>query len=430
MVRTVIKKKARKEATGLYILIVCILIILATGASSYFAIAENNKLINEELPKKIQEKEDRIKDRQTMESKLLLLSRVVGWREEGLWRSPKGGWSNADKIRDTINYYIEYMKKKYKMEKYEVWPRYEELTGISEKYLPVVKLIPVMEELIQQNKAKEASAWEECRENRRRTLETINKIPEMKSRKNDTIVSRRSVVATMELNLKNILETKENEVKRIAEEIKTMVRNWNALVKKGEEDVTEKTKRYNEVDEQLETLRRKLRFAEEGFEVDAKVILSDWDNGYVYLDIGRQDAIMPGMEFDIFSVQPTGLRLLKGRVKIFKMYDSYSEASIISVADPLTPMAVDDLANCQIYSRSKTKYFTFAGRLIGKYSLDELTKKIQEIGGVVTTDLTHDINYLVVGDGYIQDPFYQKVRPLGVIHLREKELYELLGLEW
>jgi len=68
--------------------------------------------------------------------------------------------------------------------------------------------------------------------------------------------------------------------------------------------------------------------------------------------------------------------------------------------------------------------------MIGKHRTDDLKKKIIEFGGTTPEEITPELTYLVVGDGYKDDPNFDKARQLGVVLIREKELYTLLGLQW
>jgi NAD-dependent DNA ligase len=91
---------------------------------------------------------------------------------------------------------------------------------------------------------------------------------------------------------------------------------------------------------------------------------------------------------------------------------------------------VRDLVNSTIYNRQKVKYFFFVGRPIGRYLISDIKRKIEEFGGQVLSTVTPEITYVVIGEDFEDDANYVKSTHLGAVVLRERELYDLLGLKW
>jgi hypothetical protein len=438
MAQNTVTKKTdgrKKDPTLIFMLGVCILIILISGISGYLSIKESDELTEKKLSQVIATKKTKTEELKNLENTLLIISRLTGWRNEAPWTrgDVKGNWTNYVKLATSLNEWIDFLKASYGISSYEAWPKESPETEkvTNGKYLTIAKLISEFEQIIKNNESVESSVKETRDANRRKNIEVINTYPRIKEEKNNEIKTGRTSLSTQEQRVKDIIEQKETEVVNLLREIKERTRDILTIVQKAEINTTQLSKELAEYDDRLMKLKRKLRIAEEGIEVDGELIVADIGNGYVYVDLGLQDAILDGLEFEVFKIQEGTMRQYKGRIKITKIYDKYSEAAITdSVNDPQNPIAVGDVINCKTYSRTKTKSFAFVGKMIGKHRTDDLKKKIIEFGGTTPEEITPELTYLVVGDEYKDDPNFDKARQLGVVLIREKELYNLLGLQW
>jgi hypothetical protein len=430
MARKVIKKKIRKEATGLYIIIVCGLIVIITGIVIYYGIKEREEA-EKKLEQAINKKSVSVGECEAEENMLLLLSRMVGWREEGKWRKIKGGWVDKSKLKEHLNWWVVYLKENYKLEKYDLWPEEESSLGSLEKYLTIDKLIAELEQIVKNNETRETSAVSERDSTRRQKLQIIEDIVQLWESKNNEISAQIESVITTLARVKGIVEQGETDLQSRMREIKSISQDLNFNTKKEEKAIIDLAKQLVEYQDRLSKIRQKIRLSRETFEIDGEIVFSDFANGYVYIDIGKKNAVLNGMEFDVFSIEKGGINLNKGKVKIFKTYDTYCEALIIEgTFDPQNPIKVSDKVSSQVYSRSKSKVFGFAGKMIGRYTQADLTKKMQDFGGAVLEEMAPQINYLIVGDGYAQDQNFDFAKQFGALIIREKELYDILGLTW
>ncbi|MBI4834227.1 MAG: hypothetical protein HY811_05360 [Planctomycetes bacterium] len=430
MARKVIKKKIRKEATGLYISIVCGLIIIITGIVIYSGIKEREE-VEKKLEQAINKKSVSVAECSTEENMLLLLSRMVGWREEGKWRKIKGGWTNKAKLRDHLNWWVAYLKENHKLEKYDSWPEEESSMGSLDKYLTIDKLIVELEQIVKNNETKETSAVSERDSARKQKLQVIQEVSQLWESKNAEINAQIESVITTLNRIKGIIDQGESDLQSRVREIKSIAQELSFNTKKEEQDIIGLTQQLVEAQDRLDKIRQKIRLNRETVEVDGEVIFSDFTNGYVYVNLGKKNAVLDGMEFDVFNIEKGGMHMNKGKVKIFKSYDTYCEASVIEgTFDPNVPMKVGDMVSSQIYSRTKSKVFGFAGKPIGRYTQADLTKKIQDFGGTVLEEIVPEINYLIIGEGYAQDKNFDLSKQFGALIIREKELYGILGLTW
>src|SRR3989339_792209 len=235
----------------------------------------------------------------------------------------------------------------------------------------------------------------------------------------------------LEKDTQRITAQGELDISVLQESIRQIDAMTTEKIKEGEAKVTELTKKKKEYEERLEKLRNRMELASEGIEIDGKIIMADIDNNSVCIDLGAQDAIVKGMDFDVFTILKGGLKKARGKVKIIKVFDDYSQAAIIpDTMKRDNSIATEDLVNSDIYNRQRIKTFIFAGTPVGKYLLEDLKKKIEEFGGDVLSTLSDNITYVVVGNNFENDDNYKKAIYLGAVVLREKELYDLLRIEW
>ncbi len=155
---------------------------------------------------------------------------------------------------------------------------------------------------------------------------------------------------------------------------------------------------------------RVLPFAQEAL-VDGRVDQVDRAVNEVILSIGRQDKVVLGMTFAIYS-SPTDIRVDeltgeypegKGVIEVVRVEDGFSRARIVESSDGNPILRGDVIANA-VYDPNKTYKFVVEGLfdtnndgLATRYETDELAALIERWGGTVVDELTGDLDFLVLG---------------------------------
>ena len=167
--------------------------------------------------------------------------------------------------------------------------------------------------------------------------------------------------------------------------------------------------------------------AEELKAPDGRVIHVDASLKTVYLNIGRSEGLYEGTPFEVFGVERGGKRVTRGEVKVVTIDELFSRAQIVRLREGQSIRAGDFVYN-GFYDAAAVKKFVLAGRFVGPYTKDELSKKIEAFGERYSPSVTKDVNYCAVGEGYETDPVYLEAQRIGVKVIREKTLLQYLGI--
>ncbi|MEW6026746.1 MAG: BRCT domain-containing protein [Planctomycetota bacterium] len=430
--KTVIKKRAQDTSAAVMLIISGILLLISI-ISVYMTIGEYNEKVKE-LEKAKQATLSKQRDLEGAVEKATSISSKVGWlsRDE---RAISAGdvWNNHENLKGFLNRTVAYLAESYQITDYEPWPDKD----TPKKPLNLQILIDLLERLAKQNVSRNDELIAARNNSWKMIVEIVGTKDERGElyknidQKTQEITRMREDIVSLEKDTQRIISQGELDVAVLQEGIKQIDTTITEKTKEGEAKIAELSKKKKEYEDRLEKLRTRMELESEGIEIDGKVILADIGNNSVCIDLGAKDAVIKGMDFAVFTIIKGGLKKEKGRVKISKVFDDYCQASIIPDTmkgdDPIT---ADDLVNSDVYNRQRAKTFIFTGTPVGKYLLDDIKRKIKEFGGEVLTTLTDNITYVVVGKDFEEDENYKKAIYLGAVVLREKELYDLLRIEW
>tara|TARA_R110000782_G_scaffold19140_6_gene52261 strand:- start:2011 stop:3387 length:1377 start_codon:yes stop_codon:yes gene_type:complete len=181
--------------------------------------------------------------------------------------------------------------------------------------------------------------------------------------------------------------------------------------------------------------------------VDGRIDAVDRAANEVVLSIGRSDKVVLGMTFAIYS-NATDIRIDdstgeyqqgKAVVEVVRVEDGFSRARVLQSSEGNPIIRGDVIANA-VYDPRKTYRFVVDGLFdingdgtATRYERDELAALIQRWGGQVVTEITGDLDFIVLGARPILPPAPAAGAPIAVINeynrlQREIQRYnELLG---
>lgn len=154
---------------------------------------------------------------------------------------------------------------------------------------------------------------------------------------------------------------------------------------------------------------------------DGEIIYVNENLNIAYIDIGRNQGAVPGLQFDIFRYGKGGEKIIKGKAEIKKVDDKMSMVGITELADTLNPINSGDKIINSVYDRNKTKYFVVAGKLIQKYSLQQVKRMVSNIGGTVEDEITAKTDFVILGEDFENDSIYTRAEQLGIETMLEAE---------
>jgi hypothetical protein len=185
-----------------------------------------------------------------------------------------------------------------------------------------------------------------------------------------------------------------------------------AEVEKYAADEIKVNNEIRELRRQLEELKVKEIIKHEISFVHGKILRPDVPNKIAFIDIGSRERVVPGLKFLVGKRGVQGKFEYKGKIEVKKAWMTYCEVAITEVFDPKNrPIVEGDTIVNPLFSKDRPIIVAFVGeerpvRL--RYSVDEASRRIKEIGSEVRKDVGLDIDYVIfteVGPGRQRDSY-------------------------
>ncbi|HXG63076.1 MAG TPA: hypothetical protein VNO22_17020 [Planctomycetota bacterium] len=220
---------------------------------------------------------------------------------------------------------------------------------------------------------------------------------------------------------------------------------------KAEAEIQEETQKYaqdeirykneiNRLRDRLEELKVKEVITHEIAFVHGKILRPDVPNRTAFIDIGSRDRVVPGLKFLVGKRGVQGKFEYKAKIEVKKVWSDTSEVSIIEVYDPtLHPVVDGDFIVNPLFSKERPIVVAFVGEeqpIRLRYSVDEASRRIREIGSEVRKDVTLDVDYVIFTEGKMEqggrrDPKsyegYRKAVFLEIPIAEASDVYRFLG---
>lgn len=242
--------------------------------------------------------------------------------------------------------------------------------------------------------------------------------PEIPKKKEETIAALQKDIAKLneeiakEKTQYNERKTKFNEDKTKAEQ------EIAAEVEKYASDEIKINNEIRELKRQLEELKIKEIIKHEINFVHGKIIKPDVPNKIAFINIGSRERVVPGLKFLVGNRGVQGKFEYKAKVEVKKAWMTYCEVAIIESYDREKPVVEGDGIVNPLFSKDRPILLAFVGEdhpLHLRYSVDEATRRIKEIGSEVRKDVSLDVDYVVFTEAGSQktresyDPFKKAV---------------------
>jgi len=138
--------------------------------------------------------------------------------------------------------------------------------------------------------------------------------------------------------------------------------------------------------------------------VDGRIVSIAGQGGEVaYGDLGKDDGILLGMTFSVFSPSELGKTTPKAKAncRVVKIMDNSCELRIYEIQGD-NPVVSGDVLHNPVYDRQRRMRFVLKGKMDmdsdGFDDSEELKALIQEFGGRIDPDLTVQADFLVLGE--------------------------------
>jgi hypothetical protein len=198
---------------------------------------------------------------------------------------------------------------------------------------------------------------------------------------------------------------------------------------KAEGEIAAETEKYaadeikvnNEIRElkrQLEELKVKEIIKHEINFIHGKILRPDVPNKTAFIDIGSRERVVPGLKFLVGNRGVQGKFEYKAKLEVKKAWMTYCEVAIIEIYDKDKPVVEGDHIVNPLFHKERPIIVAFVGEdrpLKLRYSVDEASRRIKEIGSEVRKDVSLDVDYVIFTEAGSQktresyDPFKKAV---------------------
>ena len=146
-----------------------------------------------------------------------------------------------------------------------------------------------------------------------------------------------------------------------------------------------------------------------------------------WIDVTHKDRLFRGTRFKCYSLRKGGEKETIAEVEVIEVGRLRSKVAILRHYTE-EDLKVDDRIYNEYYERDTPKYIAFAGRFTGKLSTIEAARAAREFGDLYQKKVDEKTNYLIIGEGYEEDPNFKAALKWGVKILLEKYFYDYLGI--
>lgn len=248
-------------------------------------------------------------------------------------------------------------------------------------------------------------------------------------RKDASIKQLQEEITSLRVKIGEEIRSGEAELMALDREISEETAKLNMMVAEKRRRTKELEAKLSDTKERLAKLRARQAAVVEATEADGKLLWVDLERGIAHVDIGRAHTLFRGTRFEIYRIVKAGKKKRLGEMEVLDLGEERSRVAIVSVADPSDPPAAGDLVSNVAFERNKPKVFSIAGQLKYKFSRDEMRRRLAEWGARLADDVDPNTSILIVGDRYRDDPNWQRALDIGTPIMRERELYDALGLD-
>ena len=133
---------------------------------------------------------------------------------------------------------------------------------------------------------------------------------------------------------------------------------------------------------------------------DGSVLAASASLKKAWIDRGRLDRIVPGMEFAVHHAETSAL---KGRIKVVNVEEKRPECTILATLNQFDPIGEDDEIRNAIYDPSRQPVAVLLGNGFGRLSATDMKNKLKEIGILVAEQVTNEADYLILGTPFFDE---------------------------
>ncbi|PCJ53413.1 MAG: hypothetical protein COA70_08940 [Planctomycetota bacterium] len=133
---------------------------------------------------------------------------------------------------------------------------------------------------------------------------------------------------------------------------------------------------------------------------DGSILAVNGELGAAWVDLGYNDRLTVGMQFDVRNASSNAL---KGRLQIVSVDADRAEARILSQVDPYDPVRANDLVLNAVYDPNRKPVAALLGNGFGKYNANDIRSMLARVGVEVRENVTSETDYLLLGTPFFDE---------------------------
>lgn len=165
-------------------------------------------------------------------------------------------------------------------------------------------------------------------------------------------------------------------------------------------------------------------------EIDGKILEERTNSNWVYINLGSDTNIQPGVRFEVFEKRKGGKRRTKGKIEVKQVFDNFSKCIVLEQRFKLNPILGGDFITNPLFSADDQKVFVLAGNFGGAdvpYTRSELKTMIEQAGASVKEETTVNVDFILIGQKYRAEQSVKTAKRIGVPLIRVEEILPFIG---
>ena len=133
---------------------------------------------------------------------------------------------------------------------------------------------------------------------------------------------------------------------------------------------------------------------------DGSVLAVNGELGAAWIDLGYNDRLTVGMQFDVRNASSNAL---KGRLQVVSVDADRAEARILSQVDQYDPVRENDLVLNAVFDPNRKPVAALLGNGFGKYNANDIRSMLANVGVEVREGVTSETDYLLLGTPFFDE---------------------------
>lgn len=222
------------------------------------------------------------------------------------------------------------------------------------------------------------------------------------------------------------LDELSREKQRIEEEFQTKKQE---KMEQHEERIQEMEAKKRELRRQLAELQRREVEITNVEDIDGKILNGAAEERWVYINLGKDSGIKPGVRFRVMKKGKAQERIEKGKIEVKQVFENFSKCVILELKNRLDPLIEGDLIMNPIFSPKQQNVFVLAGSFGVPgipFTKSGMKEKVEDAGGIVQDEVTANVDFILVGEDFRNAQAVQTAREIGIPLMEAKEVIPVL----